>query len=278
MEHPAYSQLRPVTPSTGVVLCDNPSYSALEGTNSWIVRAPGDTVSVVIDPGPQDEGHLNVLRSRATEGGAEIGLILLTHHHGDHADGAERFRQLTGAPVRAVSPRFCHGGDPLVDGELIGFDGLTPTIEVVATPGHTDDSVCFFIHTDGGAAGTDADVEGIVSGDTLAGRHTTMISETTGDLGQYIASLKMLDTRSHGVHLLPGHGPDRADAAEVVEKYINRREQRIRQVTAAVDKLGADATVGQIVDEIYTDVDPVLRDAAKQSTRVTLRYLGYNAD
>jgi glyoxylase-like metal-dependent hydrolase (beta-lactamase superfamily II) len=278
MEHPAYSQLRPVTPSAGVILCDNPSYSALEGTNSWIVRAPGDRVSVVIDPGPQDEGHLNVLRSKATEGGAEIALILLTHHHGDHADGAERFRQLTGAPVRAASVRYCHGGEPLTDGELIAFDGLTPTIEVVATPGHTDDSVCFFLHTDGGAAGTDDDVEGIVSGDTLAGRHTTMISETTGDLGQYLESLRVLEKRSHGVHLLPGHGPDRTDAAEVVEKYIDRRELRIRQVTEAVAKLGQDASVGQIVDEIYTDVDPVLRDAAKQSTRVTLRYLGHPAD
>ena len=278
MEHPAYSQLRSVTPSTGVVLCDNPSYSALEGTNSWIVRAPGDRAAVIIDPGPHDEGHLNVLQAQAEAGGAEIALVLLTHHHADHADGAPRFRQLTGAPVRAVDPRFCAGGEVLTDGELIRIDGLTPTIEVVATPGHTGDSVCFFVHGAGGDAGTDDDVEGIVSGDTLAGRHTTMISETSGDLGDYLDSLRLLDKRSHGVRLLPGHGPDRDDAAVVVEKYINRREQRIAQVTAAVEKLGTDATVGQIVDEIYTDVDPVLRSAAKQSTRVTLHYLGLPAN
>ncbi|AWT25279.1 MULTISPECIES: MBL fold metallo-hydrolase [Corynebacterium] len=274
MEHPAYSQLRPVTHSVGVVLCDNPSYTALEGTNSWIIRAPGDRAAVVVDPGPQDEGHLNVLQSRAEAGGAKVALILLTHHHGDHADGAARFRQLTGAPVRALDPRYCAGGEVLTDGELIRVDGLTPTIEVVATPGHTGDSVCFFVHGAGGAAGTDDDVEGIISGDTLAGRHTTMISETSGDLGDYLDSLRKLEKRSHGVRLLPGHGPDRADAAEVVEKYIDRREQRIAQVTAAVKELGEDATVGQIVDAIYTDVDPVLRSAAKQSTRVTLRYLG----
>jgi glyoxylase-like metal-dependent hydrolase (beta-lactamase superfamily II) len=278
MEHPAYSQLRPVTPSAGVVLCDNPSYSALEGTNSWIIRAPGDRVAVIVDPGPHDEGHLNVLQAQAEAAGAEIALILLTHHHGDHADGAPRFRQLTGAPVRAADKRWCAGGEVLEDGELISFDGLTPTIEVVATPGHTRDSLCFFIHGAGGAAGTDDDVEGIISGDTLAGRHTTMISETSGDLGDYLDSLRMLDKRSHGVRLLPGHGPDREDAAEVVEKYINRREQRITQVTEAVKKLGEDATVGQIVDEIYTDVDPVLRSAAKQSTRVTLHYLGLSTN
>lgn len=274
MEHPAYSQLRPVAPSTGVVLCDNPSYQALEGTNSWVVRAPGDTRSVIIDPGPHDEGHLNVLRTKATQDGAEVALILLTHHHPDHADGAGRLRQFTGAPFRGADVRYCSGAEALTDGELIRIDGLTPTIEVVATPGHTDDSVCFFIHTDGGEAGTDADVEGIATGDTIAGRHTTMISETTGDLGDYLDTLRLLMDRGQGVRLLPGHGPDRTDTAGVSEKYLERRELRLRQVTDALETLGEDATVGQIVDEIYTDVDPVLRDSAKQSTRVALRHLG----
>ena len=82
MEHPAYSQLRPVTPSASVVLCPNPGYSSLEGTNSWVIRAPEDTHSIVIDPGPTDEGHLNVLNNKASE----VGLVLLTHrHHNDPA-------------------------------------------------------------------------------------------------------------------------------------------------------------------------------------------------
>lgn len=274
MEHPAYSQLRPVTPSAGVVLCDNPSYQALEGTNSWLIRAPGDSRSVIIDPGPHDEGHLNVLRTMATKDGAEVALILITHHHPDHAEGADRLRQFTGAPVRGIDGRYCSGADVVADGELIRIDGLTSTIEVVATPGHTDDSVCYLIHTDGGAAGTGDDVEGVVTGDTIAGRHTTMISETTGNLGDYLDSLRLLRERGRGVRLLPGHGPDRTDTAEVAEKYLQRRELRLRQVTDALETLGEDATVGEIVDEIYTDVDPVLRDSAKQSTRVALRHLG----
>lgn len=272
MEHPAYSQLRSVTPSTGVVLCDNPSYQALEGTNSWVIRAPGDSRSVIVDPGPQDEGHLNVLRAKATEGGAEVALILLTHHHPDHEDGAARLRQLLGAPVRAIDKRYCIGGDVLEDGEVIRFEGLTPSIEVIATPGHTDDSVCFAVHTDAGD--TDADVEAIITGDTIAGRHTTMISETTGDLGDYLETLRLLIRRGAGVRMLPGHGPDREDTAELAQKYLERRELRLDQVTEAVAKLGDEATVGEIVDEIYTDVDPVLRDSAKQSTRVALRHLG----
>jgi glyoxylase-like metal-dependent hydrolase (beta-lactamase superfamily II) len=272
MEHPAYSQLRPVAPSTGVVLCDNPSYQALEGTNSWIIRAPGDSVSVIIDPGPQDEGHLNVLHAKATQGGATIAAILLTHHHPDHADGAARLRQLAGAPVRGFDKRYCAGAEPLTEGEVIDIEGLSPTIEVAHTPGHTSDSVCFFIHTDGGDS--DADVEGIATGDTIAGRHTTMISETTGNLGDYLATLRLLKERGSGIRLLPGHGPEREDTAELAEKYLERREHRLQQVTEAIGTLGEDATVGEIVDEIYTDVDPVLRDAAKQSTRVAMRHLG----
>lgn len=271
MEHPAYSQLRQVTPSAAVVLSPNPSYATLEGTNTWVIRAPGDPKSIVIDPGPQDEGHLNVLNAKAEE----VALILLTHRHGDHADGAARLRQLTGAPVRAMDKSSCRGGEPLEGNEVIRVEGVTPQIEVVATPGHTADSVCFFIWS--GVPG-ESTLEGIVTGDTIAGRHTTMISETNGDLGQYLESLQLLKERGAGVALLPGHGPDAPDLEPFAVKYLDRRNQRLAQVKEALATLGEGASLKQIVDHIYTDVDPVLRDAAEQSTRVTLRYLGINPD
>lgn len=273
MEHPAYSQLRPVTDNVGVVLAPNPSYSALEGTNTWIVRGPEDSTSVVIDPGPSDEGHLNVVNSKATQNGGNIALTLLTHRHDDHAAGAKRFYQITGSPVRAVDLTHNFGDvKALEGGEFISFEGLTPTIEVVSTPGHTSDSVCFFIHSEGRQ--DDSDVEAIITGDTIAGRHTTMISETDGDLGQYLETLRMLHSRGENKPLLPGHGPDHADLSAMAKKYIDRRELRLQQVKDALAELGEDATVGQLVDHIYTDVDPVLRSSAEQSTRVALRFLG----
>ncbi|WP_047239428.1 MBL fold metallo-hydrolase [Corynebacterium epidermidicanis] len=266
MEHPAYSQLRPVTESAAVVLCPNPGYSSLEGTNSWIIRGPEDTVAVVIDPGPEDEGHLNVLQQKA----GHVTLTLITHRHHDHADSIDRFRQLTGAPVRGFDATYCRGGEKLVDGEIITLDGLSPQIEVVHTPGHTSDSVCFFIWS--GEAGKST-LEGIITGDTIAGRHTTMISETDGDLGAYLESLRLLEDRGAGIPMLPAHGPEHGDTAELAAKYIERREHRLEQVKQARRKLGDDVSIEQLVDEIYTDVDPVLRGAAAQSTRVTVRYL-----
>ncbi|WP_080793103.1 MBL fold metallo-hydrolase [Corynebacterium pacaense] len=266
MEHPAYSQLRPVTPSASVVLCPNPGYSSLEGTNSWVIRAPEDPRSIVVDPGPEDEGHLNVLHSKADE----VGLILLTHRHHDHADGATRFRQLTGAPVRALDPTYCAGAPHLKDGEIITIDGVTPQLEVVATPGHTRDSVCFFVWS-----GTphESTLEGIITGDTIAGRHTTMISETDGDLGEYLKSLALLEKRGKNVRLLPGHGPDGADVSAFARKYIDRREQRLNQIRRVWAEQGRDISMKDLIDAIYDDVDPVLRGAAEQSTHVAIRYL-----
>lgn len=266
MEHPAYSQLRPVTESVSVVLCPNPGYAALEGTNSWVIRTQEDERSIVIDPGPEDEGHLNVLNSKARE----VGLVLLTHRHHDHADSAQRFRQLTGAPVRAFDASYCAGGGKLVPGEIITIDGVTPQIEVVATPGHTADSVCFFIWSGEPGAST---LEGIVTGDTISGRHTTMISETDGDLGDYLASLEMLEKRGKGIRLFPGHGPDGDDLAVFARKYIERRKHRLDQIRQIWSERGKSVELSELISLMYDDVDPVLRGAAEQSTRVALRYL-----
>lgn len=267
MEHPAYSQLRPVTESVSVVLCPNPGYASLEGTNSWIIRASEDDKSIVIDPGPEDEGHLNVLNANSRE----VGLTLLTHRHHDHADGASRFRQLTGVQVRAFDARYCEGGgQPLVAGEIIQVDGVTPQIEVVHTPGHTADSTSFFIWS--GEPGVST-LEGIVTGDTIAGRHTTMISETDGDLVDYLETLHMLEERGSGITLLPGHGPEGVDVSAFARKYIDRREYRLKQIREIWAERGKDIGVGELVNLMYDDVDPVLRGAAEQSTRAALRHL-----
>lgn len=266
MQHPAYSQLRPVTESAAVVLCTNPSYAALEGTNSWIVRRAGDERSIVVDPGPEDEGHLNVLHAKA----GDVAAILLTHRHPDHCDGAHRFRQLTGAPVRAFDPRYCSGGEPMHNGEVIALDGVTPRLEVVHTPGHTQDSTCFFVWS---GDVVDSTLEGVMTGDTIAGRHTTMISETDGELGAYLTSLEMLERRGQGVTLLPGHGPENPDLSQLARKYIDRRHYRLRQIKEVWSEHGKDIEIGDLVNLMYDDVDPVLRGAAEQSTRVALRYL-----
>lgn len=273
MEHPAYSQLRPVTQHAGVVLCDNPSYTALEGTNTWVIKGDEDGAAIVVDPGPDDEGHLNVVTAKS---GGEVALILLTHRHDDHAAGAHRLRQLTGAPIRAFDPSYgSKGAEPLVDGEIISLDGISPTLEVAHTPGHTSDSVSFLIWA---SQPQESELEGIVSGDTIAGRHTTLLSETDGDLEAYLKSLDMLEERGKNVPLLPGHGPDLPDVSEVARKYIDRRHLRLDQIRKLWAEHGKDIELKVMIDEMYDDVDPVLRHAAEQSTRTALKYLEAHPD
>ena len=91
--------------------------------------------------------------------------------------------------MRAWDPAYCIGADRLTDGEIISLEDVTPQIEVVYTPGHMNDSVCFFIWS---GVPHESTLEGIVTGDTIAGRHTTMISETDGDLGLYLKTLALL--------------------------------------------------------------------------------------
>lgn len=256
LEHPAYELLRPVTAAAGTVLADNPSTMALEGTNSWILRAADGAGCIVVDPGPDDPRHLAQL---AEQGPVE--LILLTHYHADHSEAAPPFSARTGAPVRALDPALCRGAGELYDGEVLSAAGLE--IRVLATPGHTEDSVCLVVEGDAS----------VLTGDTVLGRGTTVLGDHPGALGQYLRSLQRLAALPEGTALLPGHGPDLADARQTADRYLAHREQRLEQVRAALRRLGDDPTPRQVVEVVYSDVDESLWPAADISVAAQLDYL-----
>ena len=255
-EHPAYGVLRPVTEAAGVVLAENPSGMTLDGTNSWVLRAPGQRGCVVVDPGPDDAHHLD----RLVEHGP-VELILLTHHHLDHSEGARAFSARTGAPVRALDPQLCLGAEGLGAGEALGAGGLD--IRVVATPGHTTDSLCLVV--DGDAS--------VLTGDTVLGRGTTVLGDHHGALGDYLRSLDRLAALPPGTTLLPGHGPDLPDAPQTARDYLAHREQRLAQVREALGRLGEGATPRQVVEIVYADVDESLWPAADHSVAAQLAHL-----
>lgn len=107
MTAPAYGVLRRVSETASVLLENNPSTMTLEGTNTWVLRGGDAAAAVVVDPGYHDLEHLEKL---AAVGPVE--LILLTHHHPDHAEGAPWFASKTGAPVRAFDPSLCIDAPP----------------------------------------------------------------------------------------------------------------------------------------------------------------------
>lgn len=232
---------------------------SLDGTNSYVLRAPGHQGAVVVDPGPLDEAHLKALAAAGP-----VKLILVTHRHADHTAGSSRLRELTGAPVRAADPNHCHGGGhPLVEGETILAAGLE--IRVMATPGHTSDSVCFQLPGDGPHGS-------VLTGDTILGRGTTMLDYPDGSLGDYLASLDTLEALGEAT-VLPAHGPALTSLTDIVGSYRSHRLDRLGQIRDALDRLGQDAAVRDVTDAVYSDVDPSVRRAAETSVAAQLHYL-----
>jgi len=256
--HPAYETPRAVTPYASVVLAANPGIMTLEGTNTWLLRAPDAPDAVVIDPGPSDEAHLAAVVAAA----GRVASILLTHGHIDHSEGAARLHALTGAPVRALDPAQRLGSEGLAEGSVVAAAGVE--VRVWATPGHTSDSLSFVL--DDGAA------RAVLTGDTILGRGTTVVAYPDGDLGAYLASLRRLRELGPAT-VLPGHGPELAGAGSVADAYLAHRAQRLDQVSAALEVLGPDASARAVVEHVYTDVDPVLWDAAELSVQAQLAYL-----
>jgi glyoxylase-like metal-dependent hydrolase (beta-lactamase superfamily II) len=254
VEHPAYGVLRPVTETASVLLCDNPGLMTLDGTNTWVLSGPGSDELVIVDPGPDDDEHI----ARIAELG-RVTLVLISHKHEDHTGGIDRIVDRTGAVVRSVGSGFLRGlGGPLTDGEVIDAAGLR--ITVMATPGHTADSLSFVLD------------DAVLTADTVLGRGTTVIDNEDGSLGEYLDSLRRLQGLGRRT-VLPGHGPDLADLEAVTAMYLSHREDRLDQVRGALAALGDDATARQVVEHVYTDVDEKLWDAAEWSVQAQLDYL-----
>jgi glyoxylase-like metal-dependent hydrolase (beta-lactamase superfamily II) len=251
----------------------------LDGTNSYVLGAPGAAGVVVVDPGPDLAPHLAELAAAG-----RVELILITHHHSDHTGGSAALHRLTGAPVRAFRPEFCHNSTPLHDGEIIHAGGLT--IAVLATPGHTSDSLCFAVSDAGAdftASGGPAE-QMILTGDTILGSGSTVICYPDGRLGDYLASLATLrrwgqerGSAENPVMALPGHGPVLADIAAAAAAYEEHRGERIAQVRAAVELLekqgGKPPTALAVTAVVYGDVPENLQGAALLSVEAQLDYL-----
>jgi glyoxylase-like metal-dependent hydrolase (beta-lactamase superfamily II) len=223
------------------VLAPNPGLRELEGTNTWVV---GRWPAAVIDPGPDDAGHLR----EVLEVAGRVGAILLTHDHPDHAPGATSLSSMTGVPVFAARP--ADGSERLRDGQVIRMPGQA--VRVVATPGHTQDHVAFFLE-DAGA---------LFTGDAVLGRGTSVIDPPEGDLAQYVRSLhRMRDLGPRTIY--PGHGPVVLDALAKLDEYMAHRAMREEQVlTGLAEGL---STPEELVPAIYGDYPSELHPLAARS-------------
>ncbi len=242
------------------LLAPNPGIMTLDGTNTWVLREDSSARSVVVDPGPLDVAHLDRVRSVA----GDVAVVLLTHGHFDHSEAARDFAESVGCGVRALDPEHRLGSEGLHDGDVVDVDGLE--IRVVGTPGHTSDSLSFVLPAE----------RAVLTGDTVLGRGTTVVAHPDGKLGAYLDSLERLHALASARSIesvWPGHGPVIGDALGALDFYLAHRSQRLEQVREALSVLGPDASAREVVEHVYTDVDPVLWGAAELSVRAQLEYL-----
>ena len=130
-----------------------------------------------------------------------------------------------GCGVRALDPEYRLGSEGLGDGDVVEVDGLE--VHVVATPGHTADSLSFVLPAEAA----------VLTGDTVLGRGTTVVAHPDGQLGAYLDSLDRLhalaESREIGT-IWPGHGPVIDDALKRPRLLRAHRAERLAQVESAL--------------------------------------------
>jgi glyoxylase-like metal-dependent hydrolase (beta-lactamase superfamily II) len=248
--------------SATCVLAPNADIMTLDGTNTWVLSSGAR--SLVVDPGPAIQSHLDAV----SDVGHEVVGVLLTHHHADHSEAARAFAERHGCGVRALDPAFRLGSEGLAAGDVLTVGDLE--VHVVATPGHTADSLSFVVPSE----------SAVLTGDTVLGRGTTVVAHPDGSLGAYLTSLDRLHAlcSSEGIaSIWPGHGPVIDDALGALDHYIAHRRTRLEQVRDAVATLSSSPAsedlARRVVELVYRDVDPVLWGAAELSVRAQLAYL-----
>ncbi|HEX3240367.1 MAG TPA: MBL fold metallo-hydrolase [Solirubrobacterales bacterium] len=214
--------IAPDHPEVVRVLAPNPGPMTLEGTNTYLY---GDGPCVVIDPGSEDPSHLDAIRAAAEQRGG-IGLVLLTHSHGDHTAGADQL----GAEVVLPGDGEEHGG-----------------LRALATPGHAADHVSFLAPT------------GVCfSGDLVLGLGSTIVPPGGGAMAAFMDSLRLLQAEEIEL-IAPGHGPWITEPGEKLAEYLEHRELRERRLLTALDagERSRAALLVAVWDDVPTELLPM---------------------
>ncbi|MEX2446243.1 MAG: MBL fold metallo-hydrolase [Dehalococcoidia bacterium] len=258
---PEHGKLEEVAPGLRRIVAPNAGPFTFRGTNTYVI---GTGEVAVVDPGPEDEGHLRALLE-ALEG-ETVTHILITHTHRDHSPGAAALKLATGAPTHGFGPHMTAGsGDEEFRPDKVLDDGAVVTgrgwaVQALHTPGHCANHLAYAM------LGTD----GLLSGDHVMAWSTTVVKPPDGDMTDYMASLRRLRGRPEGV-FWPGHGPGLRDPRGYVDALAKHREERDRQILECLAE--GPKAVPAIVEQVYPGLDAKLLPAAAQTAHAHLLHL-----
>ena len=259
---PAYGRAVTAAPDVLRITAGNPSPFTFHGTNSYIV---GRDTLAVIDPGPEDDAHLEALLTAIA--GRPVSHIFISHTHRDHSPLAARLKEHTGAPTLAEGPH--RPARPLRIGEINPLDAsadlafvpnvvladnaLTEgdgwAIRTVLTPGHTANHAVFALE----GTGT------LFSADHVMAWSTSIVAPPDGAMADYMGSLDRLLARDDRL-LLPGHGGPVIAPQRFMRGLKTHRKMRERAILERIR--AGDRTIAEMVAAIYRDTDPRLHGAA----------------
>jgi glyoxylase-like metal-dependent hydrolase (beta-lactamase superfamily II) len=259
---PAYGEAVPVTAGVSRLTVNNPSPFTFHGTNSYLV---GTDTLAVIDPGPENEAHLQALLKAID--GRPVSHIFVSHTHTDHSPLTARLKAATGALVVAEGPhrpaRPLHLGEVnaldasgdtafrpdalLADGQLVEGDGWA--LRAIHTPGHMANHLVFALE------GTGI----LFSADHVMAWATSIVAPPDGSMLDYMTSLDKLLARDDKF-FLPGHGGPVQSPAAFMRGLRSHRKMRERAIIERLRK--GDRRIAEIVAAIYRDTDPRLHGAA----------------
>lgn len=235
---------------------DNPGMFTGSGTNTWVIGSGSGPV-FVLDPGEEDGRHFEAVV--AAVGERQVEAVLISHLHRDHWPLAPRVAAHCGAPILAFSERPPFTAERLVDGDRMSAGNTT--IAALHTPGHASDHLCFLLEEERAA----------FTADLVMGWSTSIIAPPDGNLNQYMASLERLLELGgdDGIEVLhPGHGESIRPPLDRIEEIRRHRQQRTDQALEAV--AAGVATIPDMVERIYVNVDRKLHGAAAFSLRAHL--------
>jgi len=249
-----------LSPLVRRIVAPNPGLMTGPGTNTYLV---GIDEVAVIDPGPDDAGHIEAIVGASMR--ERIRWILVTHHHIDHSAGVARLKRETGAEIVAFGPPRSAvtagaGADwapdrKAKDGEVI--EGTEWGLEVLHTPGHASDHLCFFLEEE----------RVLFTGDTVLSGTTTVIPHPDGNMAAYLQSLERLRKRRLA-RLCPGHGDVMDDPKAVLAEYVEHRLAREQQIQDALRD--GPAKIEDLVTRIYVGVPEALHPMAARSVHAHL--------
>jgi glyoxylase-like metal-dependent hydrolase (beta-lactamase superfamily II) len=229
------------------LVAPNPGPMTLEGTNTYVV---GRDPVVVVDPGPDDSGHIDAILE-VTEARGGIGTVLLTHSHSDHSGGVEAL---------GIEPASLQD-----DREIAG-------LTAIATPGHALDHFCFLLPQPRADATAGPPAYACFTGDLILGEGSTIVGprEMGGSLADYLRSLEKLQKLDLTI-IFPGHGPEVTDPEAKIAEYIEHRMMRERRLVTALER--GERSKAALLAEVWDDVPEQLRGAAAIAMQAHLEKL-----